>query len=1182
MVLTSLAWMACPPAVGDTASADVSSSSGAEAHPQQQQLQKQQQDSSAQALLLQQLGQRLEQQLDVFEPEDTCHCLWALTKLGGLEARVLAAATAHSLSLGWLQLLTAKPLSSLLWVHAHNQQEQQQHMQDQQQQLVAAVVRELQQPGFLATWTPQELSMLLWSCAVLGVPLEQQQQQQQSVQLPLSVLQEVCRLCREHVVQFTPQGITMVCWSLSQLIAAAGSSSSSDGPQQQQKSGTWPLLPSHLQQQVLQLLTAFTGSAAAQLQFYKPQEVANLFGACARLAVPSRALSTAVGGYVTHHGHLLGGRDVTELLLGFVQQHVSPEPAALRALLHRAGQLAQQAALTPYQLAGTAWCCVKLGGSYVSSSGGGQRQQDARSGGSPAALLQQECAAAAASLLSVLEGKVVEAAAAGDVSPQAVWERVFPGSSQHPKQAVIVAWTLAATQPPGISQGSSSSSSVLGAAVLQQLRAISGSCDCDTAVQVLCVLVRLTAAGGAPAHHELVAAACEASVRMVLSGLHSLPPQDAVTAAWAAVKLQKQLSNSSNMMAGDGSPVVLLAAVVGRLQQQQQLAGLPVHLLVALLWGCRAARWLPPPAAVTALATAAYNRVLQLGSEELMAVVLALAHFQQQQQQQQLPPHQQAQLQQLLSRVAARVARQLLVLLEQECQRDVVAAGSGLQPGQLVAVAMACSHLQELQVVPVLLVELWQLQLQAGAVSTQQALQMVAALAECQQQQLQQQVVPLLLQHALGMVAQQLSTTHQQVPTASAGLAAAQALYLCTKLRYQPQPQVLALLCRQLCASLPVLPDKQLVMSLHALAHLGAPAQQPAAALLQALLHRQQQQQRSSGKRWTGLPHHLAVQCLWSALLLGVHTPQLTAGSSTRRFLVMLAHQVSDVFAQQLLRAPHLLQLALQARQLLKQGAHQRLHRALRVLRVVLPAEGLLTQQLAGMTQLLLPEGLVGSSRRQALARLLSAAPQQLPALVAQQQEEEQQQAQPHQPMQACWQQLLPLWQHQQLQQACLQRLAVRVAAAQARAKQPAATAKLRHLPSGDVALLLLPAQRPGQRQPKGVAVLLESGSDVAANTGWQLGPSLARQAALQAQGYSVHTLPLACWVPGWLAQQQQQPQRQAGASRRGKLLVARHNQLRRLVAALRPLPSAGSRRRRAGGAVQVQRAARRGKQQQR
>jgi len=41
--------------------------------------------------------------------------------------------------------------------------EQQQQQQQLLPALLLAVMTELQQPGFLATWTPQEMSMLLWS-----------------------------------------------------------------------------------------------------------------------------------------------------------------------------------------------------------------------------------------------------------------------------------------------------------------------------------------------------------------------------------------------------------------------------------------------------------------------------------------------------------------------------------------------------------------------------------------------------------------------------------------------------------------------------------------------------------------------------------------------------------------------------------------------------------------------------------------------------------------------------------------------------------------------------------------------------------------------------------------------------------------------------------------------------------
>jgi predicted MFS family arabinose efflux permease len=120
------------------------------------------------------------------------------------------------------------------------------------------------------------------------------------------------------------------------------------------------------------------------------------------------------------------------------------------------------------------------------------------------------------------------------------------------------------------------------------------------------------------------------------------------------------------------------------------------------------------------------------------------------------------------------------------------------------------------------------------------------------------------------------------------------------------------------------------------------------------------------------------------------------------------------------------------------------------------------------------------------------------------------------------------------------------------------------------VLLLLPPAARSGSSsassRARGVAVVLASGSEVAVNTGWPLGPAVARQTVLRARGYCVVSVPLSCWLPAWLRQhihqqqqverqvEQQAQQQQARSSQRGRLLVARHKHLRRLAAAVRAL----------------------------
>jgi len=45
-------------------------------------------------------AQQLQEVLDLSEPEDLCHCLWALTKLGAPCQQLLWQVTGHSLDRG--------------------------------------------------------------------------------------------------------------------------------------------------------------------------------------------------------------------------------------------------------------------------------------------------------------------------------------------------------------------------------------------------------------------------------------------------------------------------------------------------------------------------------------------------------------------------------------------------------------------------------------------------------------------------------------------------------------------------------------------------------------------------------------------------------------------------------------------------------------------------------------------------------------------------------------------------------------------------------------------------------------------------------------------------------------------------------------------------------------------------
>jgi hypothetical protein len=772
MVLTSLAWMQCPAeeavapagtawsaahdssstmqqqaAAADGTALRSNSGSGMVASPAGEHQKAEQQP---QVVLLGMLSQRLHVLVDSFEPEDTCHCLWALSKLSALQPNLLAAVTAHSLSHDWLHSLTAKPLSSLLWVHAQAHLQHQQHqpqLQQQQQgtdaslqplpqqhvaaadspqgllvsQLVVAVMHEVSQPGFLATWTPQELSMLLWCCAVLGVPLQQQQeavaaaaaltqatepeqhlQRPQGVgaeptvtarlhaaaQLPVSVLQQVCQLACQHVVQFTPQGIAMVCWSVAQLVSTAAPAGAAPSQQQGWHAGHPVLaaLPQQLHQPVTALVEAFAAAAASRLHYYKPQEVCNIFTACCRLQLLPLALKQTVESYISSHTHLLGCRDVTDLLLAAAQlqqqrrgQHRSGAalgPVSVRALLHRTGQLLPE--LSGFQCGAAAWACVRLAElqeSAYSSPSGGSGSNRGRVANSSGSTLQEECMAMASSLLDCLDRQLAEAAAgSGEVSTAvdspAVASLVQRSSGRAQaasvlenagdlKQAVALSWALAAasstssthswgpSEHAGDSAQHRSQHPMLLASVLQELQQGVQGCDASSLVQALCVLVRLhpvlstscaadrqqagQQATATPAQQVLVQQLHATATARLVPLVPRLSPAEAATAAWAVVKLQVLQKQRHTACSGEdcadsrSGAVSLLSAVLKQLHDQQQLSSLAGQSVASLLWCCRAMGWVPRAAVYCQLLAAADAKLLQLQPQQQLVVLSAAA-----------------------------------------------------------------------------------------------------------------------------------------------------------------------------------------------------------------------------------------------------------------------------------------------------------------------------------------------------------------------------------------------------------------------------------------------------------------------------------------------------------------------------------------------------------------------------
>jgi len=158
------------------------------------------------------------------------------------------------------------------------------------------------------------------------------------------------------VVRFTPQGIARLCWSLSKMLhasrisgwVAGGSSGSSGSSLRAARVAAARCL--HQCCKKCCSCSARSAAAAAQLQFYSPQEVSNLLGACSRLQVQQQSLTAAALHYITSNAHLLQPKDTAELLVWLTQLQdksaggrspvtASParsvDPAVLHALAHR-------------------------------------------------------------------------------------------------------------------------------------------------------------------------------------------------------------------------------------------------------------------------------------------------------------------------------------------------------------------------------------------------------------------------------------------------------------------------------------------------------------------------------------------------------------------------------------------------------------------------------------------------------------------------------------------------------------------------------------------------------------------------------------------------------------------------------------------------------------------------------
>jgi hypothetical protein len=452
----------------------------------------------------------------------------------------------------------------------------------------------------------------------------------------------------------------------------------------------------------------------------------------------------------------------------------------------------------------------------------------------------------------------------------------------------------------------------------------------------------------------------------------------------------------------------------------------------------------------------------------------------------------------------------------------------------------------------------------------------------------QPKVLPLLLQQAVAALAADLavSSTSQQGQVRSAETVVL-ALRVFAKLHYQPPGKVLSPMLQKLQAMLPVLPEVDIIAALVALAEFALPAPELTAAALSVLAPRQSAQQQEfpaadsqeGQQRWQTRPSAQSLALLWAVSCCASQAPEngsCVMRGSTVRFLVKLAHEAAELPGQQVAQNPQLLLKQQQVWRMLQRLLQlQRVRRSLYICGLGTPRM-LLRQQLQHMTQLLLADGSDGSSPQQALLQLLYASNQQQRAVLQQRLHAAQQQqgpgllpAQQQQTQQLLQRQsqvlsgLLPVWIAQQLQKQCQQRLAAELATAQRAAGFAPSDVQLMELWPGELALMLQAPQQLLQHQQsacamgqpdntvlasgrevgsgtgsssyKGVAVVLDTPSSFAVNTGSLLGSAAARDAVLRAAGYLVLSFPLHLWLPDSIKQHQQNLQLQKYAEHPGK-----------------------------------------------
>ncbi len=641
--------------------------------------------------LLERLAQRMQALLqgEATAADDVCHTLWALAKLGHPAPVLLEASAAHSVSAGWVNQLPGKQLASMLWAHArllaHDSSSNDGSSSVAEHEVVSlaavppslpalvdAAAANMAAPGFLETFTPHELAQLLWSLAKL----------RHVRRVPEALLARVCDVAEPLVVRFNPQGIANSCWALARLAEAQGTPDSSTsstsskggilsgcGRSTSAKTASGASMASSpstaLAASTQRLFATFGDAAAARLDYYKPQEVANLMGACARMATCHRPLLAATSRYVRLRSHLLGEQDVCELLaaLAALRKLHTAEPMVLQRLEHRAVHFARAGRLPPYQAATAAWALARLG--YA-----------------PAGLVTELWAHLAAG-----HGSDVDAAGGrcsevlGAFEPRALAQLLWASSCC----GVGARVPLVAAQ----------------AALLRVLP----SCDGRALAMSLVALARMVSS-------QCDAALLKASAARLVELLPSMEPQGVVQAMWALAKLaptgasstaqpetceEDSSSGSSSSSSGDqvygqnSLQVAIHASAEQLLLQPGCSRHLSAQAVAMCMWGLAASGTTPSSAVMSACCAAASDRMLQLTPQGLAMVCWSCAVYSRHRAGQQ----QQQQLAELQVRLGERMQDFIDQLLRSTSSRPAgsPSPGTALTPVELASFSVAAAQL---------------------------------------------------------------------------------------------------------------------------------------------------------------------------------------------------------------------------------------------------------------------------------------------------------------------------------------------------------------------------------------------------------------------------------------------------------------------------------------------------------